>query len=201
MTGSLHDFCLTTRQQGSVVLRREIKIKSLQYYDNFGFILFGQSLEMGTKAQTERYKISGKVYIWAYKDNYSNYPGWNFTANTKASENLSELLNLMSECELSTKKKIMLALPTQAQLNVPNNQNGLAKWKSKPNLILNYKTSESKNHWLISEIDNGIEIQFGKAKLNELQSAINEIPKGHGDFAISDKKNKNILFFWWNLEN
>jgi hypothetical protein len=49
-------------------------------------------------------------------------------------------------------------------------------------------------------LDNGIEIQFGKEKLTELQNAINGIPKGNGDFAISDQNEENILYFWWNLE-
>ena len=152
------------------------------------------------KAQIEKHKVSGKVYAWTYKDNKRNYPAWNFTVDLKASESLSELLNLMSDCEWSTKKKITTELPTQAQLKVPNNQNGTAKQKSKPNLTLNCKTSESENHWLINEFDNGIEIQFGKAKLTELQNAINGIPKGNGDFAISDQNEENILYFWWNLE-
>ena len=59
-----------------------------------------------------------------------------------------------------------------------------------------YKTSESENHWLIKELDNGIEIQFGKEKLTELQNAIKGIPKGKGDFAISDQNEENILYFW-----
>ena len=148
------------------------------------------------KAQIEKHKVNGKVYTWTYKDNSRNYPGWNFTVNSKASKSLSELLDLMSSCEWSTKKKITTELPTQAQLDVPNNQNGIAKWKSKTNLILNCKMSESENHWLINELDDGIEIQFGKAKLIELQSAINGIPKGNGDFAISDQNEQNILYFW-----
>ena len=149
----------------------------------------------------EKYQVSGNVYAWACKDNNRNYPGWNFTVDIRASESLFELLNLMNACEWSTKKKFMTELPTQAQLNVPNNLNGKAKWKYKPNLTLNCKITESGNHWLIKELDNEIEIQFGKEKLSELQKAIKGIPKGNGDFAISDQNGENILYFWWNLEN
>ena len=148
------------------------------------------------KSKIEKHKINGKIYTWIYKDNNRNYPGWNFTIDSKASENFLELLNLMNTCEWSTKKAIKTELPTQAQLNGVNNQSGIAKWKSKPNLTLNCKTNESRNHWLINELDNGIEIQFGKTKLVELQNAIKEIQKGNGDFAISDKNEENILYFW-----
>lgn len=153
------------------------------------------------KELIDKYKVHGKVYAWKYKDNNQNYPGWNFTVDLKGSESLCGLFNLMISCEWSTKKKISLELPTKLQLNVPNNQNGIAKWKSKPNLILNYNTCESANYWLINEFDNAIEIQFGKEKLTELQNAINRISRGIGDFAISDLNKENILYFWWNLES
>lgn len=152
------------------------------------------------KELINKYKVHGKVYAWTYNDNNRNYPGWNFTVDSKGSESLCELLNLMISCEWSTKKKISLELPTKMQLNVPNNQNGTAKWKSISNLILNYHTCESENYWLINEFDNEIEIQFGKEKLTELQNAINGISRGIGDFAISDLNEENILYFWWNLE-
>ncbi len=152
------------------------------------------------KAQIEKYKITGKVYAWTYKDNLRNYPGWNFTVDLKASESLSTLLNLMNDCEWSSKKTISTELPTESQLKVPNNQNGDASWKSKPNLTFNCKTSESGNYWKVIELDNGIEIQFGKAKLTELISAIIEIPKGKGDFTITDQNDMNVIYFWWNLD-
>ena len=152
------------------------------------------------KAQIEKYRVNGKIYTWTYKDNQRNYPGWNFTVDLKASEDLSELLNLMNTCEWSSKKTLRTELPTDFQLKVTNNQGGTAKWKTKSNLTLNYKKSESENHWLINEINNGIEIQFGKRKLNELQEAIKGIPKGNGDFAICDQNEENILYVWWNLE-
>lgn len=152
------------------------------------------------KELINKYTVYGKFYCWTYKDNLRNYPGWNFTVDSKGSESLCELLNLMISCEWSTKKKISLELPTKMQINVTNNQNGIATWKSKPNLILNYNTCESENYWLINEFDNEIEIQFGKEKLTELQNAINGISRGIGDFAISDANDENILYFWWNLE-
>ena len=152
------------------------------------------------KARIEKFKIKGKVYTWIYKDNFRNYPGWNFTIDLQASRCLSELLDLMKSCEWSSKKKFSTELPTDFQLGVPNNQSGTAKWKSEPNLTLNFKASESENYWRINELNNGIEIQFGKAKLTELQNAINGIPKGNGDFAISDQNEENIIYFWWNNE-
>jgi hypothetical protein len=149
-------------------------------------------------APIEKFKVNGKVYIWKFIDNQRNYPGWNLTVDLKASKNLSELLDLMNDSEWPSKKTISTELPTKSQLKVPNNRGGLAKWKSKPKLTLNYKKGESDNYWLITETDNGVVIQFGKAKFEELKNAINGIPKGVGDYAISDPEDKNVLYFWWN---
>ena len=152
------------------------------------------------KAKIEKFKINGKVYAWTYKDNQSNYPGWNFTVDKNASESLSELLDLMNACEWSSKKSIRLEMPTEFQIAVPNNQNGMARWKTVSKLTFNHRKTESENHWVVKKSENGIEIQFGINKLTELQNAINGIPKGEGDFPISSKNNENILYFWWNLE-
>jgi len=152
------------------------------------------------KALIEKFKVNGKVYIWKYIENQRNYPGWNLTVDLKASKNLSELLDLMTASDWPSKKIISTELPTETQLKIPNNNIGLAKWKSKPKLTLNYKKGESENHWLITETDNGVEIQFGKTKLVDLKNTINGIPKGEGDYAISDLDDNNILYFWWNSE-
>ena len=152
------------------------------------------------KAQIEKYKISGKVYCWKYKENERNYPGWNFTVDVKASRSLSQLLDLMSLCEWSSKKKIQIEMPTGSQLTVPNNQGGRARWKTISKMTLNCKKTEPENHWAITELGEEIEIQFGKSKLTELQNAIKEIPNGKGDYAIADEDDESILYFWWNLD-
>ncbi len=152
------------------------------------------------KAQIEKYKINGKVYCWKYKENERNYHGWNFTVDLKASQSLSELLDLMSLCEWSSKKKIVIDVPTTSQLSVPNNQGGRAKWKTISKITLNCKKSEHENLWTIRELGDEIEIQFGKTKLTELQKAIKEIPNRKGDVAITDQNEENILYFWWNLD-
>ena len=152
------------------------------------------------KEKIEKHNINGKVYAWKYLENSRNYPGWNFTVDRKASENLSELLKLMQQCDWSSKKEIQTSMPTEYQIKVPNNQNGIAKWKATSKLIFNSKKVEDKNYWKVIEKENEIEIQFGENKLAEFEKAINGIPKGEGDFAISSNSEEDILYLWWNGE-
>lgn len=154
------------------------------------------------KEKIAKQNINGNIYAWKYLENSRNYPGWNFTADKNGCESLLELLDLMKLCEWSSKKEIITSIPTEKQIKVPNNQRGLAKWKSISKLILSSKKGIEKNHWKIIEDENEIEIQFGEDKLVELEKAIIGIPNGEGDFAISNSPydDDNIFYIWWNLE-
>ena len=157
-------------------------------------------VSQNVKGQIEKYKVVGDIYVWKYRENQRNYPGWNFTMDKNASFSMVELLNLMDSCEWSSKKLILLSKPTQMQLDVPNNMKGKAKFKGYEELILNFRKTEDENYWVITELKDCIEIKFGKNRLSELKNAIMGIPLGKGDFGISDENEDNILNIWWNLK-
>lgn len=153
------------------------------------------------KKQIEKLHIAGNVYLWKYTEKTTKYPDWHFTVNRIGSKSLVELLNMMEECEWSCKKEIILTNPTEKQTNVPNYEKGYAKWKGIERMILNLKKDVEKEYWKIIQKDNEVEIQFGGNKLEELREAIKEIPKGGGDYGISNKSEEYILSVWWNLDS
>jgi len=56
--------------------------------------------------------------------------------------------------------------------------------------------------WTIEELFNDeIKISFSSFYLSELKHSIERVKVGEGDFLIADKKRKNILYFWWCLDN
>ena len=150
--------------------------------------------------QIDKYKITGKIYVWKFRENQRNFPGWNLTVNDECAMGLNRLFELMEQSEFPSKKSIKTTTPTYNQLRVPNNLNGKAKWESKPTITLNYKKYENENLWEIIEEDDRIELRFGTAKMKELKKGINGIPKGEGDYGICDDQDENIFNFWWNLE-
>lgn len=152
------------------------------------------------KDKIEKLKISGHVYIWRYSDNDKNYPGWNLTVDNMASEEISNLLDLMSKCEWTTSKKIFAQRPTDNEVSVPNNRRGDASWTTKEKITITHKTSESPDFWALIDKEDELEIRFGKQKLMELKSAIESIPTGKGDFSMADRQDENILTFWWRAE-
>ena len=148
------------------------------------------------KEKIEKLKISGGVYIWKYADNDRNYPGWNITVDNLASQELSILFDMMAQCEWSTIKRIQTSRPTDNELSVPNNRHGKARWTTKSKISFSIKTNNTPDYWTTNEMTDELEICFGKEKLKELRDAIINIPNGKGDFAIGDKNDENILYFW-----
>ncbi len=146
----------------------------------------------------EKFIPVGSISIWKYSEKNPLHRHWNLTADTKGCDSLLELLSLMQVSQFSSKKTVRLALPTDQQINVPNNRN--AKWHSK--LILELKYTKSNNdQWQLYETNNTIEIIAGNNKLIELCEVLKKIKNNKGDFAISDGNDDNVLYFWWNTIN
>lgn len=152
------------------------------------------------KEQINKLKVKGKIYIWKYLENSRNYPGWNITTDKIGGESLLELIDLMITCKWSSKKTFQTMEPNKNQLNVPNNKNGKAEWKSVQNLTLNLKKEIEPDFWEIIDKGNEIEISLGNNSLLKLEKAIKRILNNDGDFAIySSNDDENVLYFWWNL--
>ena len=146
------------------------------------------------KHEIEKFTIKGEIYIWKYLENENNYPGWNISFDRNVSEKLLELLNLMDNCEWSSKKTLQTNFPSQTQLGIANNRSGNAKWKSKSSLVLNLKKDEP-TLWKIIEDEKQIEIRFGQKKLIEFRKAVVRKTNNLNDFAIY-LDDENCLYFW-----
>ena len=152
------------------------------------------------KEKIAKLKLSGQVFIWKYLDNSRNYPDWNLTLDKIASKELSNLLDMMNQCDWGVSKSFKTSKPTETELLVPNNQNGHAKWITKDFITFCSNNNIASDYWKIKESSNSLELNFGKEMLMKLKEAITNIPLGKGDISISDKNENNILTFWWNLQ-
>lgn len=147
-----------------------------------------------------KYRVAGKTYCWKYLENYSRYPGWNLTVSKEAAQSLSQLLLLMWNSEFPSRKEFPLSVPGEKQLHIPNNNGGMAKFRYLKTLLVNYRKFDQSHLWEVLDSKDKLEIKFGSGKLREFCQAIERLKNGEGDFAISDNFEKNILYFWWNLE-
>src|SRR5688572_30111766 len=68
----------------------------------------------------KRWELRGHVYLWRYKGNARNYPGWHLTADAPACVALIELVDLMGGSRFSSSSPVPLSPPTEHQVGVPN---------------------------------------------------------------------------------
>ena len=139
------------------------------------------------------FKFKGKVYLWKYLENQSNYPGINLTANRDGCDSMIELLTLLGYSQYAPTKTLNLQPTIQQIASVGTRKD---KFKSFTALTLHFATEEEST-WTVEELNDEIRLSFSLHYLNELKNAINRIREGAGDFLLTDNKRKNILCFWW----
>ena len=141
-----------------------------------------------------KFDLKGKIHFWEFREKNPNMRCWNFTANMQGCESFIQLLELMQSSPYSSKKSILLSTPEISQIEVPNNRN--VNWRTKSKLNLIFKKNET-SVWSIKVPDDVLEISFGSEKMEKFINAVRQVKAGHGDFAISDDNDDNVLYFWW----
>ena len=149
-----------------------------------------------------KWRAAGKTYLWRYLDNEKNYPGWHLTADSPSCAALDRLFGLMATAKYSAQARISIIPPTEAQLRVPNNQGGRARWQSVDSLELKFDPDQPDDQLWSVEVDkNMLSISMGRAKLHEHKAGIADISKGTGDYSIGPDNDAayraQCLWFWW----
>ena len=147
------------------------------------------------KQKIDRLAIAGNLYVWKYSENSRNYPGLNISADFSAISNLIDLLELMINCEWSTKKVLECKIPTNVILSKPNNRKGTADFKSADHLILTL-VKNKKSLWKTTFNDQKAELQFNEAKAIELRQSFLKLLERRNDFSICDEDDDHCLTFW-----
>ena len=150
----------------------------------------------------DKWRQKGRFYLWTYKENTKNYPGWHMTVDSIGATALLELFELMSSAKYSAIAKLQVSEPDKDILKVPNNKNGAAKWSSVPQLKIKYPKDQcSDNHWVLNKNNGEFTLELGKNKLEEIKKGILDISNQEGDYAIgpdNDQFEYECLWFWWN---
>ncbi|MBI9077110.1 MAG: hypothetical protein JEZ02_16995 [Desulfatibacillum sp.] len=145
----------------------------------------------------------GHVYIWNYKEEKKNFPGFHITADKDEGESLSKLLNLMKNAKWPSFADLKISQPSLDILRVPNALGGHAKILSLDSLRIKYpKGDVQPDHWsLTNSMRSGL-LVLGKNKISQLEKGIHDVLASKGDYAIgpdSDEQREMLLWFWWRL--
>jgi hypothetical protein len=138
----------------------------------------------------------GKTYLWRYKDNARNYPGWHFTADDESCDAFHELFEIMNAARYSGVCTISITAPTPEVLSVPNNRDGKARYESAKQLMVKYDPSQP-HLWDITFKTSSVTLSIGKNHVQALRQGIKDIKTGNGDYAIGPMDKGNCLWIWW----
>ncbi len=147
----------------------------------------------------EGWKQAGDLWLWRYRQNTRNYPGWNLAADQLGWESLLDLLGRMAASPWACRRSIAVSRPTARILAVPNNPGeGL---ESPPCLRLEVpRGSVGDRHWRLEAGPRRVALEVGPSKLDELRAAVGSMPSTGGDYAIgSDDRTawkETSLWLW-----
>lgn len=140
----------------------------------------------------------GSIFLWRYRENAPNFPGWHLTTDTGGVRSLSDQLIRLRDGPVRATARIPTQRPTHAMLAVPNNLDGLAAWSSPRALVL--RVSEQGREWRMSTKNAELWIDCGKVQIAEFLDAVEKLVQGFGDFSIGSAKedlDDQRLTFWW----
>jgi hypothetical protein len=152
--------------------------------------------------RVDRWRQSGKVFLWRFPDDDRNYPGWNCTADKDGCRSLLDLFALMAVAEWGAKMDIALSTPTGAIASLPGRG---GKWLSPGRLrLLHPKGKVTDNFWRWDGSLQSPTLTIGKSKVDALRHAFESVAAGRGDFCIhaDDQKlqgfdpERMAIWFW-----
>lgn len=136
------------------------------------------------------WKQKGNLYLWRYKDNPKNYPGWQFAGDRVGVKSFCELLNLMQKEERNVKRTIQFSTPTEKELTIPGCN---SKIVSESKAVLHCEV-EGSIEWCIKPYGDSMDIIADPYSIKGLRESLNKWLNGENDFSFGHAKNQ--LWFW-----
>lgn len=140
---------------------------------------------------TNKWKQSGRLFLWRYEENPKNYRGLHLTADADGCRSLIELLNFMVKSEEESKRTIKLYPTTEYELKVTGCNNRAMPCSK---LILTNR-KDNDDYWNISDHNGIATIEGGNNSLSKMVGGLQDIQQGQGDYFIGSEGHE--LWFWW----
>jgi hypothetical protein len=159
---------------------------------------------MGISANT--WVLRGKVFLWRYRKNSKNYPGWDCTADRVGCLALIELFGALAGQSAAVSRTIPVTAPTSGILAVPNNQGGAAPWWSPKKWRISYDpNSEAADTWAFPpDVDPAV-LSIGASAIPYLTRGVTDAMNGTGDYSIGPRtgnpETSTQLWFWWQVHD
>ena len=152
---------------------------------------------------THAWKLTGRVYLWRYRENTRNYPGWHLSTDRPGGASLLELFSLLPSASTPVYRTVPLTPPSQSVLAVPNNRGGFARiWAPTKWRVAFDPSSAAANTWAFPAGADPAVLTFGSSYLAPLVRGVSDILRHTGDYSIAcesddPSESSRELWFWW----
>ena len=130
----------------------------------------------------------GRIALWRYRENRSNYPGYHMTCDAVGARWLEKQLR----ASLPGKPlKVALSPVTKEILSVPANWStavGFVEWR--------ITVDPTAKTLLFAEHHFRCELSLSPGDIDDLLKGVADIVEGKGDYMIGEKDQQE-LWFWW----
>lgn len=141
-------------------------------------------------------KSRALIFLWRYRENRKNYPGYHLTANLEGCIQLLEILDVHERARETVRTKVSLSAVTPKILSVPANTPGNATSVSLATWELITQPEYSPEYFLFDESHPTCRLQLSKNQAGCISDGIKDIQVGKGDYCIGGKGD-HVLWFWW----
>lgn len=136
------------------------------------------------------------IYLWLYKENKRNYPGYHLTADNAGCDHLIRLAEELGNAKSAITHKIELSPVNEKILAVPNNTRGNKTAVSFKFWKLACNPEFKKAHFLYDNSYPTCTLELSPQQAGCIAEGVRDIKKGRGDYCIGGKGD-HLLWFWW----
>ena len=150
-------------------------------------------------------KRRGAIFLWRYRDNARNYPGWNLSADASGACSLLRRLRALAQSSHGTSRTVNVDVPTLTVLRVPNNEGGKARWWAPSRWRVAFQPDpEHRDLWKFPDDEDPAVLTLGRDRLADLIKGVEAITHGRGDYSIGGSagdpsRPQAELWLWWYL--
>ena len=137
-----------------------------------------------------------RVFLWRYRENRRNYPGYHLTADPAGTERLLAVLRRHEHASRAIESSVGLSAVTPPVLAVPGNTRGDASVVSLATLQMVTDPAFNQGHFEFRESHPVCRLALSRQQAAAVAGGVEDIQRGKGDYCIGGEGDE-VLWFWW----
>lgn len=137
-----------------------------------------------------------RIYLWRYRENRRNYPGYHLTADVTGCELLINALSRHENTKAERQSLIPLSPVTPGILAVPANRRGDPTVVSFGALLLSTQPGWAAERFELSESYPQCRLELSSAQAGCMLEGVRDIQRGKGDYCVGGEGD-HVVWFWW----